>query len=62
VPQNRILRRDSAIFAFDPDDPTPVNRYPTYKTVVDHGDRLPTPIEQPQVGHKRKERRNQTER
>ena len=30
----------------DPDDPTPMNRYPKYDTYTDLGDRPPTPTQQ----------------
>ena len=46
---------------FDPDDPTPPYRYPTYDTDPHIGDRQPTPTEQPQVRFKWKARRKQTE-
>jgi len=39
-------RTDSYSVAFDPEDPTLMDRYPTYATETDLGDRPPTPTQQ----------------
>ena len=47
--------------AFDPDDPTLIDCYPTYDTDTNLGVRPPTPTQQRRVRFKRKTSRKQTE-
>lgn len=45
---------------FDPDDPTLMDRYPTYIKNIDIGDRPPTPNQQRQTHFSRKAKVKQT--
>jgi len=47
--------------AFDPDDPTLIDRYPRYDTDTHLGDRPPTPTQQREVRFTRKASRKNSE-